>query len=254
MASASVATRRAIALSFADKKKTTADADADAATATSISTNTLGPELTPSPPPPPHLSSRYIIASPYPDHLLDLATLDPQTQQLARALAVLDKTRDDYATAPYVDSFNFSTVVDELRRLYRTKAPGAPEASPARWTRRDYFVVAFRSQIPHTTAYSDLSSLDKAAHREANDSGGLLRYWFDVPDADGRNLATCVWRRPADAHEAGHGVQHLRASGLVRALYTEWRIERYRLVIDDDLRSWEVVEWKDEVEEEAGVE
>lgn len=189
--------------------------------------------------PAPADSSRFITFSPYPDHLLDLETLDPQTQLLARALGVFEKTRDDYATAPYVESFNFSVVIDELRRL-RAASP-----SPSAWEKRDYFVVAFRSQIPPTTNYGDLSSLDKAAHREATDSGGLLRYWFHLPDADGRNLATCLWRSPADAHKAGHGAQHRKASSSVRSLYQEWRIERYRLVIDDDVKNWEVIEWKD---------
>ncbi|CAK7204607.1 hypothetical protein SEUCBS139899_007365 [Sporothrix eucalyptigena] len=226
MAAASVATRTAIVPSLVDK--------ADTATATaSTLVNALAPEPTPSQSP----SSRYIIASPYPDHLLDLETLEPQTQLLARALAVFDKTRDDYATAPYVESFNFSTVIEELKRLQ------AKERTP--WGRRDYFVVAFRSQIPPTTDYGDLSSLDKAAHREATDSGGLLRYWFHMPDANGRNLATCLWRTPADAHKAGHGAQHRKASGSVRSLYKEWRIERYRLVIEHDIQSWEVVEWQD---------
>ncbi|CAK7215923.1 hypothetical protein SBRCBS47491_002653 [Sporothrix bragantina] len=232
MAAASVATRTATVLSLGEKSETTSAAVA----ATSILANALTQELAPSP----SLSSRYIIASPYPDHLLDLETLEPQTQQLARALTVFDKVRDDYATAPYIESFNFSAVIDELRRLRsQSETPLAP------WDRRDYFVVAFRSQIPPTTDYGDLSSLDKAAHREATDSGGLLRYWFHLPDANGRNLATCLWRTPADAHKAGHGAQHRKASGSVRSLYKEWRIERYRLVIGDDIESWEVVEWKD---------
>lgn len=196
---------------------------------------TLETESTPKPANP----SRFITFSPYPDHLLDLETLDPQTQLLARALGVFEKTRDDYATAPYIESFNFSVVIDELRRL-RAASP-----TPLSWEKRDYFVVAFRSQIPPTTNYGDLSSLDKAAHREATDSGGLLRYWFHLPDADGRNLATCLWRSPADAHKAGHGAQHRKASSSVRSLYREWRIERYRLVIDDDVKNWEVIEWKD---------
>ncbi|CAK7219461.1 hypothetical protein SCUCBS95973_003829 [Sporothrix curviconia] len=224
MAAATVATRAAIVPLLGNKNEAPS-------TATSIQTSAPAPSSAP---------SRYIVASPYPDHLLDLDTLEPQTQQLARALAVFDKVRDDYATAPYTESFNFAAVIDELRRLRRSAAQ--PE-SP--WTRRDYFVVAFRSQIPPTTDYGNLGSLDKAAHREATDSGGLLRYWFHVPDANGRNLATCLWRTPADAHKAGHGAQHRRASGSVRALYKEWRIERYRLVIEDDIRSWEVVEWKD---------
>ncbi|EPE10548.1 hypothetical protein F503_05643 [Ophiostoma piceae UAMH 11346] len=183
-------------------------------------------------------SARFITFSPYDDHLLDLETLDPQTQLVARALAVFDKTRSDYATAPYTESFNFSTVIGELRRL--TSTTGLD------WKKSSYFVVAFRSQIPPTTDYGDLSSLDKAAHREATDSGGLLRYWFDLPDADGRNLATCLWRSPADAHKAGHGPQHRKASSSVRSLYKEWRIERYRLVVGDGVQSWEVIPWVDE--------
>ncbi|CAK7268920.1 hypothetical protein SEPCBS119000_003305 [Sporothrix epigloea] len=226
MAAASVASRTAIVPPLGTRNETL--------TASRL-TGAFVPEHTLLSPP----SSRYIVSSPYPDHLLDLETLEPQTQQLARALAVFDKTRDDYATAPYTASFNFAAVIDELRRLRLE----AKEAKP--WERRDYFVVAFRSQIPPTTDYGDLSSLDEAAHREANDSGGLLRYWFHVPDANGRNLATCLWRTPADAHKAGHGAEHRKASGAVRSLYREWAIERYRLVIEDDIQSWEVIEWVD---------
>ncbi|CAK7274900.1 hypothetical protein SEPCBS57363_006401 [Sporothrix epigloea] len=231
MAAASVATRTAIVPTLGNRNE---------APAASRLANALAPEPDTLPTPPSSL--RYIVSSPYPDHLLDLETLEPQTQQLARALAVFDKTRDDYATAPYIESFNFAAVVDELRRL-RSETKSNRLAQP--WERRDYFVVAFRSQIPPTTDYGDLSSLDKAAHREATDSGGLLRYWFHVPDADGRNLATCLWRTPEDAHKAGHGAQHRKASSSVRSLYREWRIERYRLVIEDDIRSWEVIEWVD---------
>ncbi|ERT01042.1 hypothetical protein HMPREF1624_02279 [Sporothrix schenckii ATCC 58251] len=233
---ATVASRQAIVPTLVDNNEKAAAALVQA----------LETEPTPSPPPSPSPasaetdSSRFITFSPYPDHLLDLETLDPQTALLARALSVFDKTRDDYATAPYVQSFNFSVVIDELRRL---RASTTSAATP--WEKRDYFVVAFRSQIPPTTNYGDLSSLDKAAHREATDSGGLLRYWFHLPDADGRNLATCLWRSPADAHKAGHGAQHRKASSSVRSLYREWRIERYRLVIDDDVKSWEVIEWRD---------
>lgn len=186
-------------------------------------------------------SARFITFSPYDDHLLDLETYDPQTQLIARALAVFDKTRSDYATAPYPESFNFARVIEELKRLAALPANSALE-----WKKSAYFVVAFRSQIPPTTDYGDLSSLDKAAHREATDSGGLLRYWFDLPDADGRNLATCLWRSPGDAHKAGHGPQHRKASSSVRSLYKEWRIERYRLVIGDGIQTWEIIPWVDE--------
>ncbi|OAA65570.1 hypothetical protein SPI_02357 [Niveomyces insectorum RCEF 264] len=246
----SPATPGADNLSFASNGFT-AEARAEEATAKSV-TNTLRNNNSGSGGDDSRLDGhpRFIPTSPYPDHLLDLATLDPQTRLLARALAVFDKTRDDYATAPYQASFNFPAVIAELRRL-AAQAPEAPEVAPTaptaqqRWTRADYFVVAFRSQVPPTTDYADLSSLDRASHREANDSGGLLRYWFADPDADGRNLATCLWRSPADARAAGRGTVHRSASSAVRSLYREWRIERYRLVIDDGIESWKVIDWVD---------
>lgn len=195
---------------------------------------------------------RYMVVSPYPDHLLDLDTLDPQTRLLARALAVFDKVRDDYATAPYAASFDLAAVVDRLRQLVAAQAqaqgpgPGpGPGPGAVRWRRAHFFVVGFRSQIPPTTDYDDLGRLDEAAHREALASGGLLRYWFDNPDANGRNLATCVWRCQADARVAGRGREHQRASSAVRSLYSEWRIERYRLDIHDDVSRWEIVDWTD---------
>ena len=33
--------------------------------------------------------------------------------------------------------------------------------------------------------------LDKNSHAEAVRSGGLLKYWYGEPDAEGANLATC---------------------------------------------------------------
>lgn len=51
-----------------------------------------------------------LVVSPYDEepHLLDLKTLDIANQLLAKALVGLKCLRDDYATAPYVDSFNVS--------------------------------------------------------------------------------------------------------------------------------------------------
>jgi len=113
--------------------------------------------------------SRYVVSSPYTDddHLLDLQTLDTENQLLARALQKMDCTRDDYATAPYIDSFNFSECIAELKQL-------AKEHDHV-WRQSTFYIVAFRSQIPPTTLYSELGELDKAAHREAVESGGLLK-------------------------------------------------------------------------------
>lgn len=57
-----------------------------------------------------HSSSedRYLVVSPYDEkpHLLDLDTLDTPNQLLARALVGMKCLREDYATAPYFETFN----------------------------------------------------------------------------------------------------------------------------------------------------
>ncbi|KAH7403555.1 hypothetical protein BKA64DRAFT_454319 [Cadophora sp. MPI-SDFR-AT-0126] len=178
-----------------------------------------------------------LVVSPYLEkaHLLDLSTLDTANQLLARALVDLKFIRDDHRTAPYVDSFNWPEIIDSVRKLAR--------ASDFKWKTTDFYIVVFRSRIPPTTVYADLGVLDKAAHAEATESGGFLKYLFSCPDADGRNLATCVWRSKHDAAIGSVGPHHRKAAQATRLLYTEWAIERLRLVISDDVKSWEIVDW-----------
>jgi hypothetical protein len=124
---------------------------------------------------PPEPSSRqpspgkgpYLITSPYtePEHQLDLGTLDNENCLLAEALVHLRCLRDDYAIAPYQQSFDWDEVMDILRILARGR--GFRETS--------FFIVVFRSQVKTTADYDQLGALDKAAHAEANASGGFLR-------------------------------------------------------------------------------
>ncbi|KUJ07925.1 uncharacterized protein LY89DRAFT_725271 [Mollisia scopiformis] len=197
-------------------------------------------------------SQNFLVVSPYEEvpHLLDLRTLDTNNQLLARALVGLKCLRDDYATARYVDIFNWAEVVEDVRQLATASKRNFKEAS--------YFIVVFRSRIPPETKYEDLGVLDKAAHAEATKSGGFLksglpilvlystdmdRYWFGSPDGEGRNLATCVWRSQEDARVGSIGEAHKRAAGATRMLYTEWRIERLKLKIKDGATAWEMTEW-----------
>lgn len=117
----------------------------------------------------PQPEERFLIQSPYSEieHQLDLETLDHENATLAKALARLRATRDDYATAPYTESFNWSEVMTELRQIVKTSGKGFKEAS--------FYIVAFRSQIKPSTEYSHLGELDKAAHAEAVASGGFLK-------------------------------------------------------------------------------
>jgi len=180
-----------------------------------------------------------IVVSPYVEapHLLDLRTLDMANQLLAKGLVKLRCLRRDYATAPYIEIFNWSEVVESVRAL--------ATCSEFAWKEQSFYVVVFRSRIPPTTLHDDLSVLDKAAHAEATKSGGFLRYWFGSPNAEGRNLATCVWRNQADARIGSIGEAHRRAAGAARILYTEWHIERLRLVVKDGARDWAIIPWAD---------
>lgn len=113
--------------------------------------------------------SRYVVVSPYTEqsHLLDLQSVDEENGLLALALAKMNNTRKDYATAPYRDIFNWDEVIETLRALAQDRNH--------QWKESSFFVVAFRSQIPPTTVYADLGVLDKAAHAEATASGGFLK-------------------------------------------------------------------------------
>ncbi|KAK3902072.1 hypothetical protein C8A05DRAFT_15819 [Staphylotrichum tortipilum] len=180
---------------------------------------------------------RHLVVSPYheQEHLLNLDSIDAENQLLALSLTKLRCLRADYATASYIESFNWAEIIETLRVLTR-------ESSHA-WKETSFFVVAFRSRIPPTTVYADLGKLDKAAHAEATESGGFLKYWFGAPDAEGRNLATCIWRSEEDARKGGAGPAHRKAAGAARSLYSFWKIHRFRLTIEDDLKGWGITAW-----------
>jgi hypothetical protein len=107
--------------------------------------------------------------SPYEEepHLLDLSTLDTANQLLAKALVCMKNLKEDYATAVYVESFNWPEVIGSLRQL--------AAISNIEWKEAAFYIVVFRSQIPPTTTYTDLGVLDQPAHAEAMKSGGFLK-------------------------------------------------------------------------------
>ena len=128
----------------------------------------------------------HLVVSPYTTfpHLLDLTSLEESQRLLANSLTVLQSIRQDYATAPYHQSFNWDAVIARLRSLR--------DLSDYQWQRQHFYIVVFRSQVPPTTDRTHLGELDQRSHAEATESGGLLKYWFGLPDENGRNLATCT--------------------------------------------------------------
>jgi hypothetical protein len=130
-------------------------------------------------------SDDLLITSPYHElsHLLDLKTLEVPSQLLAKALTVFKPIREDYALAPYTESFNWQGVVDYLRNL--------TNAEDYQWQKSEFFVVAFRSRLNLHVDLQRLHKLDMLSHEEATASGGLLKYWYGTRNENGENLATC---------------------------------------------------------------
>lgn len=129
--------------------------------------------------------SSLLISSPYnnPGHYLDLNTLETPNLIFAKALTALKPLRSDYATAPYLSSLDFSTVISLVRSL--------SQELNYTWKSHTFYVVIFRSRLKADIDNDLLYKLDYESHREACESGGLLKYWFGKTDENRRNLATC---------------------------------------------------------------
>lgn len=132
--------------------------------------------------------STKLISSPYNSsgHYLDVSTLPAESRLFALALSILKPVRADYAIASYTEALNFDTVLELLRSLARSENFD--------WHETNFYVVIFRSQLKVGVDNDWLYKLDSESHREACESGGLLKYWFGKANNDRRNLATCKFR------------------------------------------------------------
>ncbi|KAJ5246880.1 hypothetical protein N7468_001863 [Penicillium chermesinum] len=183
-----------------------------------------------------------LVASPYNEasHLLDINTVDAQSRYLALALAYLRPTRDDYAVAGYLESFNWDEVFDIARRF--------AESEGHTWTSQSFYVVSFRSTLLPNIDQDHLYALDAHSHQEAVVSGGLLKYWFGKKNEREQNLATCVWRNRNDARLGGRGPWHAKARAAGRQLYESIIFKTMKLTIEDGVKSWSFSDWTAEGE------
>ena len=179
-------------------------------------------------------------------HLLDLDTLEHQCRLFALALSHLRLASPDYAVVRYDDVFDLDALMTKLRSLANQVG--------VEWKQQDFYVVEFRSKLKHEYDGDRLAYLDKESHKEAVASGGLLKYWFGVPNACQQNLATCMsdkpltedesltytgfWRSKADAIKGGRGPQHRIARGIIMTTYEHIDIKGLRLTIDDSVAGW----------------
>jgi hypothetical protein len=212
------------------------------------------------------LNHDLLQASPYSDeaHLLDLTTLAKALQLFAEALTGMRWITRDFATTPYHKAFNWDSIADIFSRTMRAEHPDETLES------LHLYVIVFRSKINEHADRQLLGELDKAAHIEAIEGGGLLKYWFGTPNEVGRNLATCkywfvpgqcsetrsnllvigVWRNRADARRGGAGPGHAQAMRAAARMYDEWFVERLKLTVNPNVGSWNFSAWVDD--EEAG--
>ncbi|KAF1847146.1 uncharacterized protein K460DRAFT_392578 [Cucurbitaria berberidis CBS 394.84] len=183
--------------------------------------------------------STLLISSPYnnPGHYLDLSVLPTPSLLFAKALTALKPTRPDYATAPYTEALNFPAVLAVLRDLARKQG--------VQWPSTSFYVVTFRSQLKDGIDNDWLYKLDYESHREACESGGLLKYWFGKSNGERRNLATCFWHSREDAYKGGLGPWHKKARAAGRELYEQIVFSTHRLTLLDGAEDYRFEDWSE---------
>lgn len=177
------------------------------------------------------LRPQLLVSSPYTgdEHHLDVSSLPKSSQQVATALSSLRPVTDDYPSDPYSTSFNWQEVIDQLPSEFTGTLP-----LPMTLTfSGQYFCIAFYSTLRAEADIATLHYFDSLAHSEANEAGGLLKYWWqNIPDPSTRkNLATCVWVSWDHAKTANRLPMHARAMSVTRDSYEKWNVERYYLNI-----------------------
>jgi hypothetical protein len=200
---------------------------------------------------PPTQSNEFLPRSdhtPYTEtHLPDI---DPVSLSLHKALHHFCALDDKYASRPYQEAFNWDEVAQWMEEDEE----------------REWYIVAFRSQrrdgsdgtrkilfsgyffhwstdgaLIHLLA---LYNADKLAHEEAVKNGGLIMYWYGVPDPEtGLNLATCIWQSRAHAIAANPRPKHAQAAKLAKSSFSTYALERYILRKVKGRRELDILEY-----------
>ncbi|KZT26836.1 hypothetical protein NEOLEDRAFT_214157 [Neolentinus lepideus HHB14362 ss-1] len=161
---------------------------------------------------PPHFSVHNIRPPHSAAPKTHLPDIDPASLSLHKTLHNFKPITPSYATVPYAEAFNWA----ELR------LPAHEE--------REWYCVVFRSRRKEGSDSGPLYEADAKAHEEAIQNGGLIMYWYGIPDPEtGMNLATCIWQSRKHAIAANSRPHHLRAMRLAAVSYEVYDLERYTL-------------------------
>jgi len=141
-----------------------------------------------------------------------LPDIHPTSLSLHKALHNFKPVTPDYANTPYEQAFNWS----ELR---------LPKDEEWEW-----FCAAFRSKRKVGSDGISLYDADKLAHNESIRNGGLILYWYGIPNPEtGMNLATCIWQSREHALAAVSLPHHAKAMSLADDVYEVYSLERHVL-------------------------
>ncbi|RSH82748.1 uncharacterized protein EHS24_007742 [Apiotrichum porosum] len=160
-----------------------------------------------------------------------LPDIDPASLALHQALHYFRPNDAQYAATEYNEAFNW----DEL-------------ALPSN-VEREWYGVVFRSRRRPESSSLSLYAADRAAHAEAVSNGGLVLYWYGVPDVTGLNLATCIWQSRSHAINAIAGPKHIEAMKQARGAYETYDLERWIIRKRVGKKTLELERW---VEGEVG--
>jgi hypothetical protein len=162
------------------------------------------------------------------DHEFDtrLPDIDPASLALHQALHYFHPLDGKYAQTSYDAAFNWEDL-------------GLPLE-----VEREWYGVVFRSRRRPESSSLSLYAADRAAHAEAVQNGGLVMYWYGVPDDTGLNLATCIWQSRRHAIKAISGPKHIDAMKQARGAYETYDLERWVITKHAgesglELRRWE---------------
>ncbi|KAF9071689.1 hypothetical protein BDP27DRAFT_1382340 [Rhodocollybia butyracea] len=141
-----------------------------------------------------------------------LPDIDPASLSLHKALHHFRPLNAHYAVTSYAEAFNWHEL-------------SLPEDEEREW-----YCVVFRSKRKAGSDGDSLYEADKKAHEEAVGNGGLILYWYGIPNQQsGMNLATCIWQSRKHAIAANSRPQHIRAMMLAKDSYEVYDLERHIL-------------------------
>jgi len=157
-----------------------------------------------------------------------LPDIDNASLSLHKALHNFTPITEKYASTSYSEAFNWAEL-------------DLPEEDEHEW-----YCVVFRSIRKPGSENDPLYEADRAAHEEAVRNGGLIMYWYGVPDAEtGLNLATCLWQSRAHAIAANSRPDHIRAMRLAASSYERYELERWTLCKTAGSRRLEVLPYNE---------